>query len=180
MAPNGTSVKFNDPGYNYAPQQIVPFVRFSYLIFPLFQSLSRCFHLGHFLFQEQIFLLFSYQFHFPFFQPLWKSKRHIHLEVTKANQDDTPNHLNVFVFKTTIYHGSVTRMPRMLPENRRFIRWKEAKHREETAREKIKREVVKCSFPLSFTWQLQLLNRYNFLNTMTDEVSSFFKKIFKV
>ena len=73
------------PGYNYSPQQIAPLVRFSYLMFPLFQSSSGCFHLGLFLFREQIpLLLFSHHFHFRFFQPLWKWKRHVHSEDTKA------------------------------------------------------------------------------------------------
>ena len=72
MAPNGSSVKFNDAGFNYSPQQIGPLVRFSYPAFPLLRSPSQCFHLGLFLFQEQILLLllFSYQFHFRVFQPL--------------------------------------------------------------------------------------------------------------
>ena len=36
---------------------------------------------------------------------------------------------------------------------------------------------MKCPFPLSLTWQLQLLSKYIFLNTMTDELSRFIKKI---
>ena len=77
------------PGYNYSPHQIAPLVRFSYLMFPLFQSSSGCFHLGLFLFREQIpLLLFSHHFHFRFFQPLWKWKRHVHSENTKAIKYD--------------------------------------------------------------------------------------------
>ena len=92
--------------------------RFPYLMFPLLQSPSECLHLGLFLFQEQIVLpLFSYQFHFRFFQPLGKGKdiptQKIHKQFSIINE----LYPKLFtISKTTICQGSVTKTPRMYAE----------------------------------------------------------------